>query len=97
MSLATQSSVKFRPALTMVQISHILSLMSDTTDPIETSIKKVLVPLIAKIEIGAVNPAYKLSESHQAKVLKNIQAKRYESGQMTLEEEAAYEKDVLGL
>lgn len=97
MSLSTQSNVKFRPALTMAQLSHILSLLHDSESPIESGIKKVIVPLLAKIEIGAISPAYTLSEQHQAKIVKSKQATRYESGAMTPEEEASYERDVLGM
>lgn len=91
------SLVKFRPVLTLAQISTIVHQFRSLDDPMSQSIIKVLVPMIAKVEVGAISPAYKLSEIHAAKVSQKADLDRYNSGAMTPEEEALYESNVLGL
>jgi hypothetical protein len=92
---------KFRPVLTLEQIHHILSIISKSNDDedvnLNKSIKKVLVPLVAKIEVGAINPAYKLSETHALKQAQNSERILYESGMMSPEQEAKYETEILGM
>lgn len=96
------SSVKFRPVLTLAQMQHIAEMchaaQHQESDGYETSasILKVLVPMIAKIEVGAITPAYKLSEHHIAKQFDKSERERYESGLMGAEEELLYEAKILG-
>lgn len=106
----TQSSLlKFRPVFTLEQIQYISELCSiqpyhtTTADPVllydgvmRHSIRKVLVPLIAKVEVGAINPAYKLSETHALKQAESAERNRYENNLMTPSEEAIYESKILG-
>jgi hypothetical protein len=61
------------------------------------SVIKTLVPIVAKIEVGAINPAYKLSETHAIKVAEKNERERYENNLMSPEEEADYEARILGL
>lgn len=91
------SLVKFRPVLTLAQISNICAMAKQFDSPESQSILKVLVPMIAKVEVGAISPAYKLSEIHAAKVSQKHDLDRYNSGAMTPEEEALYESNILGL
>lgn len=92
--------LKFRPVFTLSQIRRILSNLpvNPTMDAeLDQSIRRVLIPLLAKIEVGAINPAYKLSETHAAKIEQSNQRKRYEEGQMSPEEEEEYVSKVLGV
>jgi hypothetical protein len=106
------SLLKFRPVLTLEQIRHIVHLTKEddiATDfgelePTGThqkhqnvSIRRVLIPLLAKVEVGAINPAYKLSETHALKQETAKQRQRYENDEMSAEEAAKYESEVLGL
>lgn len=87
---------KYRPAFTASQIQHILHNLP-SNDPTSKSIAKILIPLLAKVEIGAVSPAYKLSETHMIKQAEISDRKRYENGEMDAEEEADYESKILGV
>jgi hypothetical protein len=91
------AKVKFRPVLTLAQITTIVHQFQPLVDEESRSILKVLVPMIAKIEVGAINPAYKLSEHKIIKDTETAQRVRYESGMMSTEEEASYESQILGL
>lgn len=86
---------KYRPSFNMEQIQHIVSLTT-SSEPLDLQIRKVLIPLLSKIEIGAISPSYKLSDIHTQKVVRKAETLRYEQGLMTPEEESAYERDVLG-
>lgn len=86
---------KYRPSFNMEQIQHIVSLTS-TDSSLDLQVRKVLIPLLSKIEIGAISPSYKLSDTHTQKVIRKAETLRYEQGLMTPEEESAYERDVLG-
>lgn len=94
--------VKFRPVLTLEQIQHIISLterpenMNDEDVNLNKSLKRVLVPMIAKIETGAINPAYKLSETKIIKDAERLERERYENDLMSPEESAEYELKILG-
>ena len=95
---------KYRPSLTVSQIHYIISLVSknpaidETIDvTLSAEIKKIMIPLLAKVEVGAINPAYKLSETHAIKRFESGQRIAYESGTMSPEEEAEYEKNILGM
>jgi hypothetical protein len=98
---------KFRPVLTLEQISYITSLCQASlngadiktvhNEELSKSIKKVLVPMISKIEVGAINPAYKLSEIAIQKQAERSEQIRYESGEMSQEESDAYESKILGV
>ncbi len=101
--LATKANLKFRPALTVTQLVHILDLIhvadtqaAPTKIPSNESIKKILIPLLSKIEIGSITPAYKLSETHAIKQAEKSERERYENSEMTPEEESAYETKLLG-
>ena len=95
-SINPHPHTKYRPSFNLEQIQHILSYMNDPSSPLDLQIRKVLIPLVSKIEIGAVNPAYKLSDIHTEKVLRKAETLRYENNLMSPEEEATYERDVLG-
>ena len=90
---------KFRPVLTLEQIHYITQIMQDQTDdsPLAKSVVRVLVPMIAKVEVGAINPAYKLSETHAIKQAESARRKLYEDGLMSPQEEALFEAEILGL
>ena len=93
-----QKYTKFRPVLTLAQLQYIANLVSEDTDnPMAIEIKRVVVPMIAKVETGAISPAYKLSETHARKQDELSKRRAYESGEMTPEQESAYESDILGL
>jgi hypothetical protein len=101
--LECKPNLKFRPALTVVQLVHILDLIhcadlqsAPTKTPSNESIKKIIIPLLAKIEIDSITPAYKLSESHALKQAEKLERERYENSEMTAEEELEYETKILG-
>lgn len=93
----SHSLTKFRPVLTLAQIKHIIQLTGITESPDDISVRKVLIPLVAKVEVGAISPAYKLSETHLIKQSEVAERQRYENNLMTQEEEAAYESKIMGL
>lgn len=98
---------KFRPVLTLEQITYITALchaslnngnVSDVFDSdMSASVKKVLVPMIAKVEVGAINPAYKLSETQIIKNAERSERMRYENDLMSPEEVVEYENKLLGV
>ena len=90
---------KYRPALTYTQLEYLASMCrcDDSQDVIASSILKIIIPLMAKVEIGAVNPAYKLSESHIIKQSQNLERQRYENDLMSPEEMECYENKLLGI
>lgn len=90
-------NLKFRPVLTLSQIQNICALAQDNGSPESHSILKALIPIIAKIEVGAISPAYKLSEIAQAKQIERSERERYENDLMTSEESEAYESKILGI
>jgi hypothetical protein len=96
MSQSSQINVKFRPALTLGQIQHLTQNLNPESE-IEKSILKILVPLLAKIDLGVISPAYKLSETHAIKQLEIAKRNAYEQGLMSPEEEASYESEILGM
>lgn len=97
MSSPNFSHLKFRPVLTFEQITNICALCKSNPTPETASILKTLIPLVAKIEIGAINPAYKLSETHAIKQAESSERSKYENGLMNPEEELAYETKILGV
>ena len=92
-----QKYTKFRPVLSLPLLTRIADLVSQSDHPQDIEIKRVVVPMIAKVETGAISPAYKLSETHAQKQDELSKRRAYESGEMTPEQEAAYESDILGL
>jgi predicted transcriptional regulator len=96
MSSPNFNHLKFRPVLNLAQIRHITDLVSLDDSYISQSIKKVMIPLIAKIEVGAISPAYKLSEIHAQKLADSSERQRYENDLMSPEEQSAYELKILG-
>jgi hypothetical protein len=108
----SQSLLKFRPVLTLEQIKQIIYLTQEddsfsdfagldpdsvNTPEINKSIRRVLIPLLAKIEVGAINPAYKLSEIHAVKMAESAERQRYENDLMSPEEMLVYENKLLGI
>jgi len=93
---SSRNFVKFRPVLTLEQIQFIISSMPGNHD-IGKSVIKVLVPMVAKIEVGAISPAYKLSETKILKDAEIAERQRYENNLMSPEEEAEYESKVMGI
>ena len=89
--------VKFRPVLTLSQLQHIAYLCKQDENSVTQGILKVVVPMIAKVEVGAINPAYKLSETHIQKQAEIAERQRYENNLMTPEEEARYEATIMGI
>ena len=62
---APSNLLKFRPVFTLTQLQTIARMCQEHEAQMETtSILRVVVPMIAKVEVGAINPAYKLSETH---------------------------------
>jgi hypothetical protein len=94
---ADHKLTKFRPVLTLEQIVRISDLVLQSTIPVDISIKRILVPMIAKVEVGAINPAYKLSEIHAAKMAEAEARRRYENDLMSPEEMVEYENRILGV
>lgn len=88
--------LKFRPVLNLVQLTRIADLVSQSDSYVDKSIKKVIVPMISKIEVGAINPAYKLSEIYAQKMSDSEDRRRYENDLMSPEEQSAYELKILG-
>ena len=88
---------KFRPVLTLEQLFHISEHMRTLDDLVSKSIIRVVVPMIAKVEVGAISPAYKLSETHAIKQLEVARRRAYEEGIMSPAEEALFETEILGL
>jgi len=98
---------KFRPVLTVEQISYIANLchasISDGNvdavyDPIlSLAVRKVLIPMLSKMEVGAINPAYKLSEAQIIKNAEKSERERYENDLMSAEEAMEYESKILGV
>lgn len=95
MSNITSRNLKFRPVLTLAQIEHISEIMDDSE--LGKSIKRVMIPMLAKIEVGAINPAYKLSETYALKLSERSERERYENDMMTPEEQLEYENKILGV
>lgn len=98
-----QKYTKFRPVLTLEQLQYIAHLCTNILDErdlyelrMKEQLRKVVVPMIAKVETGAISPAYKLSQTHQLKQEQLSRQRAYESGHMTPEQEAAYEAEILG-
>ena len=97
------SLVKFRPVITLAQITHIINLthtddqMTGQNIEANKDIRKILVPMVAKIEVGAISPAYKLSEIQIIKSQEKNERERYENGLMSSEEEMIYESKILGV
>lgn len=96
--------LKFRPSLTTEQISYLVVLCQQVTDPndfyeerMKHSIRRVCVPLLAKVEVGAINPSHTLSQRHADKLQVSAAQKRYDSGEMSAEEEREFEAKVLGI
>src|SRR4051812_25303218 len=50
--------IKFRPVLTHAQLTRIVDLSLEYDKEIDASLRKSIVPMLAKIEVGAINPAY---------------------------------------
>ena len=96
-SFGGKNLLKFRPVLTLSQIQRISDLVHASDAEIDKSIKRVLIPLIAKVEVSAINPAYKLSEIYAEKQAATSQRTRYENGEMDAAEEAEYESKILGV
>jgi hypothetical protein len=93
--------VKFRPVLTLAQLQDIANMAreneANSSYPEASSILKVIVPMIAKVEVGAINPAYKISEIALQKTKDKNDRERYENGLMSSEEEMEYESKILGV
>ena len=95
------ATLKFRPVLTISQLNYILDLTSHNPDKRDAGkdaeLKKVIVPLLAKINVGAITPSYSISpETEKKKVDLELRA-RYNDGLMSPEEEAEYESKILGV
>lgn len=96
---------KFRPVLTLEQMMYISNVMQTATfnqmtnndTEMAKSVVRVLVPMIAKVEVGAISPAYKLSETHAIKMAESARRKLYEDGLMSPQEETLFETEILGL
>ena len=95
------ATLKFRPVLTISQISYILDLTSHNPDKRDAGkdaeLKKVIVPLLAKINVGAITPSYSISPETEKKKIDLEMRARYNDGLMSPEEEAEYESKILGV
>ena len=56
----TSNNPKYRPALTLEQITHIAHVMQMQPDDLSYSITRILVPLLSKINNQLISPAYTL-------------------------------------
>lgn len=88
---------KFRPVLTSVQLTRISELVSQSSNPTDVEIKKIIVPMLAKISVGAITPSYSISPESEQKRLDIEMRSRYNDGLMTPEEESRYEREILGI
>ena len=93
----SNQNLKFRPVLNIEQMTRIADLVSQSQSSLDLSIKRIVVVMLAKIEVGAINPAYRLSEIHAQKLSDLAMQRRYENDEMTPEEAAHYESTVLGV
>ena len=95
------SLIKFRPVLTLAQLQDIANMAraneANPSYPNASAILKIVVPMIAKIEVGAINPAYKISEIQLIKNQEKNERERYENGLMNPREEVDYEAKILGV
>jgi hypothetical protein len=94
------STQKFRPVLTHSQLLYILDLTSHNPDKRDagkdSEIQKVIIPMLAKISVGAITPAYSISPEAEQKRIESDLRKRYENDEMSPEEQADYESKILG-
>jgi hypothetical protein len=107
MATSQNPTLKFRPVLTQEQITYLTHLchISLTTDNVKdhidhqmsAQIRKVLVPLLAKIDVGAITPAYTISPESEAKREAGEARYRYENDLMSPEESSEYESKILGV
>ena len=107
MATSQNPTLKFRPVLTQEQITYITTLCRASldgdnalkyVDPIlSQSITRVLVPLLAKIDVGAISPAYVISPESEQKRMDGEARYRYENDLMSAEESEAYESKILGV
>lgn len=88
---------KFRPVLTSSQLTRISELVSQSSNPTDVEIKKIIVPMLAKISVGAIAPSYSISPESEQKRLDIEMRSRYNDGLMTPEEESRYEREILGI
>lgn len=88
---------KFRPVLTSSQLTRISELVSQSSDPTDVEIKKIIVPMLAKISVGAITPSYSISPESEQKRLDIEMRNKYNDGLMTPEEESRYEREILGI
>lgn len=95
------ATLKFRPVLTISQLNYILDLTSHNPDKRDAGkdaeLKKILVPLLAKINVGAITPSYSISPETEKKKVDLELRSRYNDGLMSPEEEAEYESKILGV
>lgn len=82
---------KYRPAFTLEQLQSIAQSCPDA------GVIKIVVPLLSKISMGFTSPAYTPSPENIAKQEAAVQHKRYENDEMSPEEAASYERDILGV
>ena len=93
----SNQNLKFRPVLNIEQMTRIADLVSQSQSSLDLSIKRIVVVMLAKIEVGAINPAYRLSEIHAQKLSDLAMQRRYENDEMTPEEASHYESTILGV
>ena len=96
-------NVKYRPALTLEQITHITNILqTDMEDELSKSIVRVFVPLLAKISNEIIQPSYVIKPPKpETKVVHKAsphsEQYRYENDLMSPDEQDAYEAKILGL
>lgn len=102
-----KQTLKFRPPLSPSQVETIVSLILRAQDRLPicedfdsnalNALKRIFVPLIAKIEVGAINPAYSISQRLEETRNAARETERYMKGEMTPEESLRFEANALGL
>ena len=91
------SNSKYRPAFTLAHLARMRQL-TELSDHIEDmQIKRIIVPLLAKISMGVTAPAYTPSPENVAKQDAIRELARYNNDEMTQDESTSYERDVLGI
>lgn len=87
---------KYRPAFNAAQLTRLAQLTELSDHITDLQIKRIVVPLLAKISMGVTAPAYTPTPENIAKMEANDKAYRFNNDLMSPEESAAYEIELLG-
>ena len=87
---------KYRPAFTSAQLARMATLVELSDHLEDLQIKRIVVPLLAKISYGTASPAYTPLPANIAKIDAARELARYNNDEMSEDESSIYERDVLG-